>query len=233
MRTNLFFLLFFCGVIHLQAQQLLTPSFAYSSKKDAFVTLADGTELVGRIIDIDRKKGLIEFINIKDATGKKHKLKPEMVHHMYLAPSGLDALGKSLDKVYDVQKWKSDSLNSDLVKDGYVYFESVDVKLKKGTERLLMQLLNPTFCKHVKIYHDPRAAETTSVGVSGFTVAGGDDKSYYVTKGNQTAVRLMKKDYKELFNELWGECPEVKTKYPNMRWTDLEKHVVAYSDCKG
>lgn len=233
MQSKIFFVLCFCSAFQLQAQQLLSPSFSYSGKKDAFVTLSDGTEVVGRINDIDRKKGLIEYIKIEDANGKKHKLKPEMVHHMYLPPSGMDVLGKALDKAYDVQQWKNDSLKSDLIKEGYVYFESVDVSLKKGTERLLMQLLNPTFSKHVKIYHDPRAAETTSVGVGGFTVAGGDDKSYYIAKNNQTAVRLKKKDYADQFNELWGECPDVKSKFPDIRWTDLEKHVVAYSDCKG
>ena len=52
-------------------------------------------ELVGEIQDIDRKKGLIEEITIRDES-KKHKLKPEQISHMYLPPSGFSSFVKQL-----------------------------------------------------------------------------------------------------------------------------------------
>ena len=66
-------------------------------------------------------------------------------------------------------------------------------KVKKKKKVLLMQLLNPHFGAKVKVYHDPFANSTASVGVGGFTVAGGDEKSYYVQFGEDTAFKLEKK----------------------------------------
>ena len=54
-------------------QEFLQPSDAFSHKEITYINLADGTELQGTIDDIDRKKGLIEEIVIKDGNGKKIK----------------------------------------------------------------------------------------------------------------------------------------------------------------
>ena len=117
------------------AQELLSPSFSFSHKKTAYITLLDGTEIKGNIKDIDRKKGLIDFIKLKDGSGKKHKLNPDKIKHMYLPPSGVDKLGKALDFVTDVQKWQDEKLEQDLLNQGYIYFESTDVKIKKKNRR--------------------------------------------------------------------------------------------------
>ena len=56
-------------VVGVNAQELLSPSFTFSHKKTAYLTLIDGTELNGNIKDIDREKGLIEEIKIIDGKG--------------------------------------------------------------------------------------------------------------------------------------------------------------------
>ena len=53
------------------AQQLRSPTNTFSHQKMAYITLVDGTEVEGTIDDVDRKKGLIEFIKIIDASGKE------------------------------------------------------------------------------------------------------------------------------------------------------------------
>jgi len=213
------------------AQELLTPSFTFSHKKTSYITLADGTEIQGTIKDLDRSKGLIEEVKIKDGNGKKHKFKPEDIKFMYLPPSGLDKLAKKLDVVYDVQKWEDGALDRERLNLGYIYFELADVKIKKKTKKLLVQLLNPTFSKKLKIYHDPLAKQTLSLGVGPLTVAGGIEKSYYVAKGNNAAFRLKKKHYDEEFNAMWSSCPDLIAKFPEKKWRDLTQHAVAYSEC--
>ncbi len=132
-------LIIFCfGIFmsgQLNAQQLLCPSYGFSHKKTSYITLQDGTEIQGNIKDIDREKGLIKFIKIKDGAGKKHKLKPEAVKHMYLPPSGLDKLSTAADFLTDTQKWNDDKLNQDLLNQGYVYFELADGKVKKKNKK--------------------------------------------------------------------------------------------------
>jgi|WetSurMetagenome_2_1015567.scaffolds.fasta_scaffold190303_1 hypothetical protein len=226
-----FVLILMAIVANIDAQQLLSPSFSYSHKKASYVTLMDGKEIKGILDDIDRNKGLIEFIRIVDEAGQKLKLKAEDVKFMYLLPSGMDNLSKQADFLTDIKKWNDEKLDQDLLNQGYVYFESTQVIIRKSATTLLMQLLNPTFSKEVKIYHDPLANETASVGVAGVKVAGGDDKSYYIKIGDDVAYRLEKKNYAEEFKGLWGKCDEVIKKYTEIKWSELIKHVTDYTDC--
>ncbi|PWJ42892.1 YgdI/YgdR family lipoprotein [Sediminitomix flava] len=214
------------------AQELLTPTFQYSHKKTAYITLADGTEIKGTLKDVDRKKGLIEEIKIVDLEGKKHKLTPDQVKHMYLPPSGLDKLGKAIDFLNDARRWTDDKLDQDLLGKNYAYFENSKVQVKKKQLTLLVQLLNPTFSKSVKIYHDPMAGETASIGV-GPIKAGGIAKSYYVKVVGQSdvATRLKKKDYSAEFKPMWGSCEAVVAEYASPKWRDLSKHAVKFSEC--
>jgi hypothetical protein len=221
-------------ILNVKGQTLLTPADAFSHSKTAYITKTDGTELKGTIDDIDRKKGLIEEITILDESKKKIKLKPEEVKYMYLPQSGLDKLDKALDVATDAQKWGDEKIKSDLIKDGYTYFEQSEVMIKKNKMVLLMQLLNPTFCKFVRIYQDPLAQESASFGVAGIKLAGGDEKSYYFKKGEEPAYRLYRSDYKENFKTIWSDCPNLISKYEShLKWTDLAKQVCDYStDCK-
>lgn len=215
-----------------QAQQLLTPSFGFSHKKTSYVTLTDGTVITGTLKDVDRKKGLIEYVNIEDGDGKKNKLKAEKIKLMYLPPTAFDNMVKATDFIYDSQKWTQQKLDQDLIGQGYIYFENAKVKIKKKEMSLLMQLLNPTFCDKVRVYNDPLAKETTSLGFGGVTLAGGNEKSYYVhLEGSKAAFRLYKKDYKEQFPGLWQKCPEMKKNYPNMKWEDFTQNIIDYNTC--
>jgi hypothetical protein len=234
-RTQIYLCIFLFQCIYTVSfsQKLLTPTKAFSHQKVSFVTKIDGTEIKGMLDDVDRKKGLIEEITIKDSTGAKFVLKAADVKFMYLYPSGLDNLGKTMKTVYDVQKWNDESLNNNLISQGYAYIEQSEVKLKKEKLTLLMELLNPSFSKYVKIYFDPLAKETASFGVGGLTVAGGDAKSYFFKKGNETAYKLEKWDYLDAFKTIWADCNKLIKKYPDPKWIDLSKHVFDYSsECK-
>lgn len=216
---------------HIGAQSFLTPSTSFSHKKTSYITMSDGTELKGVIKDLDRKKGLIEQVKIEDGNGDKHKIKPEDIDYMYLPPSGLDKLGNALDFLEDAQKWTDDKLDQDLLHQGYVYFENAKVKIKRKEMMLLMQLLNPTFSKVVKVYHDPKAGETTAVGIGGVTLHGGDAKSYFIKFGDDVAFNLHKRDYKNEFVPLWDKCNVLIEKFPSPDWPDLAQHVFEYSEC--
>jgi len=216
----------------LNAQKLLSPALTFSHKKTAYITLMDGTEIQGNIKDIDRKKGLIEFIKLKDGAGKKHKLDADKIKHMYLPPSGFDKLSKLNEMIFDADNWDSENLNKDYIMQGYVYFELSDVKIKKKTRKLLMQLLNPEFSKEVKIYHDPFAKETMSLGIGPVKAIGGDAKSYYLKKGDKAAYKIKKKDYKDEFKPLFQSCKEMIKKFAKPAWSDLVEHVLAFSNCK-
>ncbi|MFZ1704701.1 MAG: hypothetical protein WAT79_10170, partial [Saprospiraceae bacterium] len=204
------------------AQEFLTPADLFSKKKVSYITLQDGTELVGFIDDIDRKKGLIEEVTLEmDGVKKKRKLKPEEIKHMYLVPSGFDKFGDFMEKMEDATRWNEDkSAHAQHIKDGYVFFETTAVMVKKKKMNLLLQLLNPGFAEKIKVYYDPYAAETMSFGVGGINVVGGDAKSYYFKKGNAVAYRMFKKNYDKEFANLYGDCASLKSTFKDdIRWS--------------
>lgn len=213
------------------AQDFLSPSNTFSHEKTAYLKLVDGTEIEGTIDDIDRKKGLIKFIKIIDNDGKEHELQPEMVSHMYIPPSGFDKVQKAGNFLSDAQKWNDEKLNQDLFSKGYAYFELGEVKIKKETQKLLMQLLNPSFSKKIKVYYDPFAKQTAGLGVGGVNLTGGIAKSYFVRKTGGEMIKLEKKNYEEEFNSLYEKCPSLVEKYPDGKWRDLAEHIVEFSEC--
>lgn len=195
--------------------------------------MQDGSEIKGTLKDIDRKDGLIKFVKIVDGAGVKHKLKPTSIKYMYLPPSGIDKLAKATSFVKDAKKWNNEKLNQDFLNQGYIYFETTDVKIKKKAKPLLMQLLNPTFCKEVKIYHDPHAKKTTSMGVAGVTLAGGLAKSYYIQLSTDPAAYMIKKKkYKKEFSALWNKCSDLSGLTDGVRWENLTDHIIQFTECK-
>lgn len=212
--------------------QSFIPAFdRFSSKEIAYIYLENGTKVEGTIDDIDRKKGLIEEITIQPTGEKKKKsFKPEDIKTMYLPASGYFKLVNSLDQAFDAQKWKNNDVNMEIISKGYAYFEKQKVQIKNDTQDLLMQMVNPAFSSKIKVFHDPLAQESMSFGYAGITMAGGDDKSYYVQVGREVAKRLKKKDYDDEYMKLYKDCPDLLKKLKeDHRWTNFDKHLVEYT----
>lgn len=227
---TVFFSLMIFGASVLSAQKFATPANGFSHKKTAYITLEDGTELEGTIKDLDRKKGLIEEIKLQLESGKKIKIAPEEIKHAYLPPSGLDNLARMDNFFTDATQWGSKDINQDIINKGHAYFEKTDVKIKKKTRTLLLQLMNPGFSNHIKVFYDPFAKETMSVGVAGVTLAGGLDKSYYLKLGDDVAYLAKKKDYKEQFTTIFKGCNAVLNDEEGGNWNKFESHVWKFHD---
>jgi len=232
-RLILVFSIVLIGAGSVSAQPgLMGPTIQFSKKKTSYITLMDGTEIVGNVKDFDRKKGITDYIKIKGNDGKTYKLDAEEIKHGYFYPSGLSKLSSFYDDL-NVKRWGKD-LNEELFTNGYVYLENTKVKIKKKTRSLLMQLLNPHFSDGVRIYFDPLAKESMSIGIGPITAAGGNAKSYYVKKNNaDVAVKLKKKDYKDEFPAYFGDCDAVVNS-GKVKWMDLAEHAYIYAtECTG
>lgn len=212
--------------------QSFIPAFdRFSGKEVAYFTMENGTKIEGIIDDLDRKKGLIEEITIiPTGEKKKKKLLPKDIKSMYLPGSGYNKVVNAFDQATDAQKWKNNDLNMEIINKGYAYFEKVTTQLKRDTEVLMLQLLNPAFSAKIKVFHDPLAQESMGLGVAGVTLAGGDEKSYYVQVGNENAKRIKKKDYDDEYLILFKSCPNLlKNLKEDHRWSNFDKHLVEYT----
>ncbi len=218
----------------ISAQKFVEVVNNFSKKKITYITMDDGSEIKGNIKDLDAKKGLIEKIKILDADGKKLKITPDDINYMYVAPTAVSKLGSTIDLMKDASRWEDTDLDKDIINKGYVYLEKSDVRIRKKTRTLMVQLLNPSFSSKIKVYNDPITGETASVGIGGVKLAGGLAKSYFVKKaGEKVAFELKKKNYDEEFKLIFSDCPALIEKYgDNPKWADLEKHVIEYSQCK-
>lgn len=213
------------------AQKFIPAFDTFSGKKVAYVTLEDGTQVEGTIKDIDRKKGQIESIKLRTGDNKKVEYTAEEIKHMYLPPSGFDKFVKTMDYAYDATQW-GDDLNKEVIEKGYAYFEKTNVQIKKKNRVLLMQLINPAFSGKISVYTDPFARETAGLGVGGIQVTGGDEKSYYIKKGDNAAYRLEKKDFKESFKMVFEGCPAVVKKGGKKPdWKLFAEYVAEYNKC--
>jgi hypothetical protein len=213
--------------------QTFAPAFnGFSKKKPTYITLKDGTELTVNLKSLKYKKGLIDDLKIIDENGEKVKINPEEISHMYVPPSNIAKFNQMVDAATDVTKIADNELSSEHLKDGYLYMESSNVQIKKKkTQYCMLQLMNPAFSKMVKVYNDPYAAESASVGVGGMTVAGGLDKSYYIKiEGEDVAKRIKKKEYKKDMEEIFTKCPDVVSKYgADPSWSEFEQFIYEYT----
>ena len=154
----LFIATFFCSVAF--AQRFSPAITGFSHKKTSYLTLDNGKEVKGTIKDLDWKKGLIEEVKLKDMNDKKVKIKPDEINFMYLPPSGLAKAGATMEFLGHVDNWENDDLDNDILSKGYVYMEKSEVRIKKKTRTLMVQLVNPSFSKKIKVYDDPFAKES-------------------------------------------------------------------------
>ncbi len=214
--------------------QKFSPAFqGWSKKKPTFITMSDGQEYTVYIKKLKFKKGLIDEIKVEGVDGgKKIKLKPENISHMYVAPSGLAKLGQAMDAATDLTKIQDGELDSGHLDDGYMYMESSEVQIKKKkTQYCMLQVMNPSFSGKIKVYNDPFAKESASIGIGSLKVAGGLAKSYYIKKqGEQVAKKIKKKEYKKDIETLFSECSEVLGKYKDSpKWSEFEAFIFDYS----
>lgn len=210
--------------------QQLVPEFAgVSRKKISYLSMEDGTQIKGNISGFKWKKGLIEEIKIKGMDGKKIKIKPEKIKHMYLPISATGKLANSIDFLNDATQWGNTDLDKDILQKGYYYFEKSDVKIKRKTRTLMMQLLNPSFSEKVKIYNDPFAKEALGLGVGSIKLVGGGEKSYFIKKGNDVAYKLEKKNYDEEFPLLFKDCSTFSAEQEDKKWSQFTQHVFDYT----
>lgn len=216
---------------NLNAQNFLEAYETFSKKADAIVTLMDGQEIKAPIEKIKFEKRLVEEVILK-VNGKKKSFDPKEIKHMYAKPGGLEKLAGKIDFGLTPEKWNDDhSAHAGFIKDGYMFFEQVEVETKKKSETYLLQLLNPGFANGIKVYNDPKAKESMGVNVGGMNVAGGNAKSYYIKKGNGKAIKVYRKNYDDEFSRLYGDCPAFTKEYPAENgWINIEKHVYFYSE---
>ncbi|MDT0559629.1 hypothetical protein RM697_13295 [Ichthyenterobacterium sp. W332] len=240
MKSRFLIILYITSLTIINAQEdkvdmlMFEPVFnSYSPKKVSTVILENGTVVKGFRDDVDRKKGQIYYVKLKDSvTGEKYEHYAEDIKEMYLFPGGFERFTKKTSHIFNAREWGSRDLQNDLIDKGFIYFkkQTVSLKNKKDERELLMQLINPRFCSVIEVYGDPMAKKTTRLGIGGLNVAGGLEKSYYFKKDGNI-FWLEKKNLKKYYDKLFGDNAEFMKKYPknDLKWKELGEYVFIYT----
>jgi len=233
MKTNALSLLFctfisFVGIA--QDYPGFIPSYQrFSGETVDYFLKKDSSKVEGKIKDLDRKKGLIEKIEVI-SNNKTIVLKPEELLNAYLEPSTTSKINQITNHALRVDKRGTYSINNDLLNKGYAFFESHLTQVKKDEVYVLLQLVNPESVGRIRVFDDPFGTQAMSVGMYGMTMAGGNEKSFYIKKDNAKVFKLKKAELEDEFEKLFGDCPKVKA-YANNRikWSDLNVYVYIYN----
>lgn len=203
-----------------------------SSKKNSTLILKDGTKKEGPVSGVDRKKGQITSIKMKDSSGKKTEYKADEIEEMYLPIAGFVKGAKVASYFGNTRNWGNKNLSKSTNPDEvYVKNIKASLKNKKAEKEFLMQLINPSFSSQIEVYADPMATETASTGFSGGPkFGGGVTKSYYVKKGDEV-IWLKKAEFKENYNFLFGDNQEFLQKFPynSIKWEHFSYLIAEYT----
>ena len=227
MRSFLTTLLCFGFAISLQAQSFAPRILNFSKKKLSYITLNDGTELEGNFRKAKYKKGLMKEIVLEDTTtSEQQTIMAENVAAMRLVPSAWGKIAAASESNSSLaESAKRDDAMFALKRD-YVYFETAQLSDKKNTF-VLLQLVNPGFEGKIKVFDDPYAQETGGLGVGGVQMTGGFLKSYYFIQDGK-AIKIKKGDYKDEFQNIFGDCPALEAKFKKVDWKDFPAHVFTH-----
>jgi len=196
--------------------------------KSATVTLNDNSQMIGnKFTTWMLNNGMLTSFTLKTLNGDKVKLNAEGVKSVKIET---DERAKAMMFMENI------SMNK-IVHNDYAFLEHLDtvyyerVDVKDGKYRLL-QLLNPGFDQYIKVYLDPNAKSTsTSSTMGGF--GSGEDKSFYIKKGDRSFL-LTKKNYKNEFNNLFGDCQAlmdmVASKEVDVKFSELPLHIALYNE---
>lgn len=214
-----------CLMVH---GQNFMPTFGQTWNRNTYVIKNDNSR-----VDGIAKSGMVGmnglmWIVLKDSTtGEKTKYKIEDIKEVGIDAKGgskLGAITSSLENTNSLKEMAKTDYKSVLNADYYIYRRVVD---KKGKPRIL-QLVNPGFESKMQVYVDPKAKETGGSKLTGGLV-GGEEKSFYVTKGNSYGIYLKKSKYDKTMTSVFDDCPALIQEYgKNVKWSDLSKHVYYY-----
>lgn len=205
----------------------------FSSKKTSTVILKDGKTIKGAATDLDRKKGQIYSIEIKDASNKRKVYNAEDIAEMYLPISVSAKISKINGYFGNAKNWGRRSLNK-TTNPNEIYVRNVKASLKnkKEEQEFLMQLINPDFNHIIEVYADPTAGQTMSVSFGGGpAVGGGLIKSYYIKKGEEV-IWLKKSEFEDHYQFMFGDNEEFMKKFPHkaIEWEQLSYLIAEYTN---
>ncbi len=226
MSNKLYFslaILFFS--ISASAQYFVQPIESFSKSKTAFVTLKDGKSMEGKIKKIKSKNGFIQKLSIQVDKHIMNYSSNEIEFMILPQKNSRNSFGDNNTEAIP-NNWSMNGYSKEMIEDGYGYFELASITDKDKKVETLLQLLNPSFCDEVKVYHDPKVFVTNTHHMIGYA-AQGQVTSLYTKVGDEPVLKLWRSDYEKQFDTFFNESIVEEIKEEEKDWENFQE--VLYS----
>lgn len=194
----------------------------------ATIVLENGDTLKGKLSSASLINSYLKNVTLKLADGSKRKLDAAEMKTLTVKASALAKMAMMNESANSIFRTIKTDFNA-IINREYIVFEQA-LRATKKDKPAMMQLLNLGFDHAIKVYADPNANETMKLQSGDVTLTGGADKSYLFVKNGEKAVIVKKGKYRNNFDELYADCPDMLTAFEGdkAKFKDLAGHVFVY-----
>jgi len=221
------FILFFVGTMSAQQFSTMIDSENIAWIRDYTIKTVDGEVFeINELSSYSVTNGRLKSFSFKTDDGVKHKFKADQIVEV---KARLTKVAKAAVIVDDATKSIKSAVTTDyagIVAANLVRFNSIIYNRKNG-KKALLQLINYGFDQKLKVYPDPNS-ESGTTSIDGVVVSGGQIKTYFVVKGDES-FRIDKKSYKKLYDTIFGDCDAMKVDHKSISIENLSEDILKYN----
>lgn len=221
-------LLLFALVSEVTAQEFLTPYNTFVSDRLAYVITQEGDSISGYLRSATEASGFIKRVTILDEFGNKRKFKAAQLERFAIQPGAFAKIETAASNTSSLRRAIQTDFDEVLGRDWLIY-DSQEIPRRNGKTGLL-QLLNPGFDEHIKVYHHPNGSKSMPISIGNVRVVGGENRTFLVVKDNQKPQIVRKAKYKKAFARLFGDDTSfIRNWHRGAKFRDFAQHVDVYS----
>jgi len=195
--------------------------------RDYTIKTVDGEEFkADKLSSFSVTNGRLKSFSFKTEDGVKHKFKADQIVELR---ARLTKVAKAATISDNATKGIKSAVTTDyagIVAENLVRFNSV-VYNKKNEKKALLQLINYGFDQKLKVYPDPNS-ESGTTSIDGMVVSGGQIRTYFVVKGDESFT-IDKKSYKKFYDTIFGDCDTMKVDHKSISIENMSKDILKYN----
>lgn len=215
-------------VSQVAAQEFLTPYNTFVSDRLAYVITQEGDSISGYLRSATEASGFIRRVTILDEFGNKRKFKATQLQRFAIQPGAFAKIEAAASSTFSLRQAIQTDFDEVLDRDWLIY-DSQQIPRRKNKTGLL-QLLNPGFDQHIKVYHHPNGSKSMPISMGNLRVLGGEDRTFLVVKNDQKPQIVRKAKYKKAFAQLFADDTNfIRNWHKGAKFRDFAQHVAVYS----
>lgn len=213
------------------AQDFVEPFTEFISDRECYVITNDGEKITGYLGGATEWGGFVTRLRIRDEAGKLYKFKAQEVKQFAIRPGVLAKLATLADGSTSVRHAIQTDQN-DILDREWIYFDAQEMPRRKNKIALL-QLLNPGFDEHIKVYFHRNGSKSAPIVLANIALVGGEDRTYWVVKGDSKPEIVRKASYKKSFANLFDDEPDLfSTVSRRPKFKNFASHIQYYNELR-